>query len=172
MPPKNKKKSNLNVDSGSPTNESEKAGMELAGVSSELEHFLDQRLNQQSEKIDALLSKYTNMTKSDIAEIKKSQDFLSEKFDNIVKSIDALKRENNDLRCKNTELVTRISELESKVTDVEKGNDDLQSYLRRDLLEIHGVPVSEDEKTDEIVLKVAKLIVPDLVLNVRQFAQL
>ena len=141
MPPKNKKKSNLNVDSGSPTNESEKASMELAGVSSELEHFLDQHFNQQSEKIDALLSKYTNMTKSDIA------DFLSEKFDKIVKSIDALKRENNDLRCKNTELVTRISELESKITDVEKGNDDLQSYLRRDLLEIHGVPVSKDEKT-------------------------
>lgn len=87
-----------------------------------------------------------------------------------MKSIDALKRENNDLRCKNTELVTRISELESKVTDVEKGNDDLQSYLRRDLLEIHGVPVSEDEKTDEIVLKVAKLIVPDLVLNVNDIS--
>ena len=69
MPPKNKKKSNLSVDSGSPTNESEKAGMELAGVS-ELEHFLNQRLNQQSEKIDTLLSKCTNMTKSDIAEIK------------------------------------------------------------------------------------------------------
>lgn len=87
-----------------------------------------------------------------------------------MKSIDALKRENNDLRCKNTELVTRISELESKVTDVEKGNDDLQSYLRRGLLEIHGVPVSEDEKTDEIVLKVAKLIVPDLVLNVNDIS--
>ena len=72
MPPKNKKKSNLSVDAGSPTNESEKAGMELAGVSSELEHFLDQHLNQQSEKIDALLSKYTNMTKSDIAEVKKT----------------------------------------------------------------------------------------------------
>ena len=57
MPPKNKKKSNLSVDSGSPTNESEKVGIELAGVSPELEHFLDQRLNQQSEKIDALLSK-------------------------------------------------------------------------------------------------------------------
>ena len=61
------------------------------------------------------------MTKSDIAEIKKSQDFLSEKFDNIVKSIDALKRENNDLRCKNTELVTRISELESKKNRCRKG---------------------------------------------------
>ena len=88
MPRKNKKKSNLNVDSGSPTNKSEKAGMELAGVSSELEHFVDQQFES---AIDALLSKYTNMTKSDIAEIKKSQDFLSEKFNNIVKSIDALK---------------------------------------------------------------------------------
>ena len=51
-----------------------------------------------------------------------------------------------------------------------KGNDDLQSYLRRDLLEIHGVPMSEDEKTDEIVLKVAKLIVLDLVLNVNDIS--
>ena len=61
------------------------------------------------------------MTKSDIAEIKKSQNFLSEKFDNIVKSIDALKRENNYLRCKNTELVTRISERESKKNRCRKG---------------------------------------------------
>ena len=60
--------------------------------------------------------------------------------------------------------------MKAKKTDVEKGNDDLQSYLRRDLLEIHGVPVSEDEKTDEIVLKVAKLIVPVLVLNVNDIS--
>lgn len=162
MPPKSKKKDNSSAESS--TNESEKANMEPAGVSSELEHSLDQRLNPQSEKINSLLSKYSNMSKSYITEIKKCQDFLSDKFDDIAKSIEDLKRENNDLRSKNTELVTRINELECKVTDIEKGSDDLQSYLRRDLLEFHGVPVSEDEKTDEIVLKVAKLIVPDLTL--------
>jgi uncharacterized protein Yka (UPF0111/DUF47 family) len=133
---------------------------ETAGVSSELENFLDQRLNQQSEKINSLLLKYPFLSKSDITEIKKNQDFLSDKFDDIAKSIEDLKPENNNLLSKNTELVTRINEREHKVTDIEKGSDDLQSYLHRDLLEFHGVPISEDEKMDEIVLKVTKLIVP------------
>jgi hypothetical protein len=71
--------------------------MESAGVSSELENFLDQHLNQQSEKINSLLLKYPFLLKSDITEIKKNQDFLSDKFDDIAKSIEDLEPENNNL---------------------------------------------------------------------------
>ena len=56
------------------------------------------------------------MSKSDLAEIKKSRDFLSDKFDDLAKSIQELKRENKDLRSLNADLVKRVNDLEIKVT--------------------------------------------------------
>ena len=56
------------------------------------------------------------MSKSDLAEIKKSRDFLSNKFDDLAKSIQELKRENKDLRSLNADLVKRVNDLEIKVT--------------------------------------------------------
>ena len=56
------------------------------------------------------------MSKSDLAEIKKSRDFLSNKVDDLAKSIQELKRENKDLRSLNADLVKRVNDLEIKVT--------------------------------------------------------
>ena len=41
----------------------------------------------------------------------------------------------------------------------------MKRYLRRDLLEIHGVPESSTESTNKLVVQVANLIVPDLNLT-------
>ena len=44
------------------------------------------------------------MAKSDLNDIKKSQDFLSSKFDDLVNSVKELRAENDDLRSKNAQL--------------------------------------------------------------------
>ena len=60
------------------------------------------------------------MSKSDLAEIKKSRDFLSNKFDDLAKSIQELKRENKDLRSLN--LVKRVNDQGIKVTNNKEVN--------------------------------------------------
>ena len=106
------------------------------------------------------------MSKSDLAEIKKSRDFLSDKFDDLAKSIQELKRENKDLRSLN--LVKRVNDLEIKVTNnAERSSDDLQTYLGRDLLEIRGIRVSRDDNTNKIVLEVAMLINSEHILGLK-----
>ena len=108
------------------------------------------------------------MSKSDLAEIKKSRDFLSDKFDDLAKSIQELKRENKDLRSLNADLVKRVNDLEIKVTNnAERSSDDLQTYLGRDLLEIRGIPVSRNENTNKIVLEVAMLINSEHILGLK-----
>ena len=106
------------------------------------------------------------MSKSDLAEIKKSRDFLSNKVDDLAKSIQELKRENKDLRSLN--LVKRVNDQGIKVTNnAERSSDDLQTYLGRDLLEIRGIPVSRNENTNKIVLEVAMLINSEHILGLK-----
>ena len=50
-------------------------------------------------------------------------------------------------------------------TSAESEVENVKRYLRRDLLEIHGVPESRDENTDTIVQNVVQLVAPELNLN-------
>jgi hypothetical protein len=156
MPPKRKQKTS-NVGSEAENSDLD-SNMATGEFSSELQAFLDTRLKEQSKQINDLLTTYTKTSKSDLAEIKKSQDFLSSKFDELHDSLQKSDRETKALRQISDDLIKRVDFLESTV-------DELQSYLRRDLLEIHGVPLAAHENTDEIVLKVAEAIDPDHVLS-------
>ena len=56
-----------------------------------LEEFIDRRLCQQSEQLNDLFIKHSRMTKSDLDDIKKSQDFLGSKFDGLAASVNELR---------------------------------------------------------------------------------
>ena len=72
--------------------------MATGEFSSELQAFLDTRLKEQSKQINDLLTTYSKTSKSDLAEIKKSQDFLSSKFDELHDSLQKSDRETKALR--------------------------------------------------------------------------
>ena len=55
--------------------------------------------------------------------------------------------------------------MEAKIAAAEVDAANLKQYLRRDLLEIHGVPVLEGEDTNGIVKQVTQLLNSDLELN-------
>lgn len=153
MPPKKKKQDDATAD------DKENVSMPLP---SGLEEFIDSRLNQQMDKLHDLFLKFTVTTKSDLQSIKESQNFLAAKFDELVVSTSELKAENRELRRDNSQLQDRISVLESQCTSANNEVEDIKRYLRRDLLELHGIPERPSESTSELVVKLVDLVAPEL----------
>jgi regulator of replication initiation timing len=150
MPPKKNAKSSQDVVLVS-ADDDDKLNM---ASSSSLEDFLDRRLKQQLEHINDLFMKYSTMTKKYLDAVKSSQSFLSSKFDDLIKSVEEVKDESKALRVENVRLQERVggvASLEGQVTTAETDMENLKQYLRRDIIEIHGVPVSTDEDTNLII---------------------
>ena len=158
MPPKKKSSQVTEIESSVDNNGS------MATSSSTLQEFFDQKMKQQSEYINDLFIKYTKVTKSDMDEVKKSQNFLNDKFESWLKSVKELKDDSKLLRSENTGLQQHVKALEAKTSLAESDMENLKQYLRRDMLEIHGIPVTSGENTNSLVKKVVNLIEPDLEL--------
>jgi predicted nuclease with TOPRIM domain len=164
MPPKkNKQKSSDSSIESAQESSDEK--LNIAALPTGLEDLLDRRLRQQTEQINDLFLKFSKTTKTDLDQIKKSQDFLGSKFDGLAASINDLKNENKELRKHNAQLNQRVEVLEMQCTSAESEVENVKRYLRRDLLEIHRVPESRDKNTDTIVQTVVQLVAPELNLN-------
>ena len=73
-----------------------------------------------------------------------------------------LKDDSKLLRSENTRLQQHVKALEAKTSLAESDMENLKQYLRRDMLEIHGIPVTSGENTNSLVKKVVNLIEPDL----------
>jgi hypothetical protein len=162
MPPKKKKpvNSESTIEITEDTVLDEKANM--ASLPSGLEDLLDSRLKLQLAQINDLFLKFTDTTKSELESRRQSQEFLSIKFDELVASTNQLKNENKELRIANTQLQERVVSLEKQHISLDTETENMKRYLRRDLLEIHGVPESSTENTNKLVVQVANLIVPEL----------
>lgn len=160
MPPKRQTK-NSSGESASATQEDKQVMMSAESI----EEILDRRLKKQFDQIHDLSNQFSKTTKSDLEGIKKSQEFLSSKFDSLISSMDDLPSQNDELRKQNDELKKRVGDLKIKVDCDSKDLDQLKQYTRRDLLEIHGVPFSRHENTNAIVLKIAEIVAPDLEID-------
>ena len=69
-------------------------------------------------------------------------------------NVDEIKSLNIDAKFQNTK--KKVIELESKIEKETILRDELEQYGRRDNLEIHRIPVSPNENTNEIIKKVAQ----------------
>lgn len=163
MPPK-RQKGSANASSEVGSDDSEKTS-NLASLGDSIEDLLDRRLKQQAEQINDLFLKFTDITKKELSEVKISQDFLGAKFDDLTKSINELREDNSEFRALNARLSERVVELEEKVLITENDMESLRQYIRRDLLEIHGVPFTQGENTNAIVKNVAQIVDPNMELN-------
>lgn len=121
------------------------------------ESILDQRMKQQSKQLEDMFSRYSKNTQIDLQQVKTSQEFISGKFDEVLKAINELKSDYNLLRDENTVLKQRVNELQNSITVIDNDCEGLKQYLRRDLLEVHGIPQNLEEKTDDLVQHVAEL---------------
>lgn len=173
MPPKRRPKntnSQENAEAEHAVSDENLAMAASTGSNNSLEALLDRRLNQQSEQINELFIKFTKTTKVDLEEVKKSQEFLSAKFDGLISSVNDLQAENIELRSQNDELRSRVDKLEHQATTNMNDLEYQRQYSRRDLLEIQGMPVVQGEDTNAIVVKIVQLIDPNMILNVNDIS--
>ena len=120
------------------------------------------------EKIEALFEEKfqeaLNPLTKQIEDAMKNIQYTSEKYDEIVRLLKASDEERKILRAENKSLKTKVLESENELKALKESYDDLDQYLRRDCVEIRGLPVgSECANTNDVVLKVAEKIGVDLV---------
>ena len=101
-------------------------------------------------------------------ELEKSQDFVSKKYDTAIAALQSVKSEISNLDKKHTTIVNSLEEKLGELagtTDrqdqslyrVESALDETQQYLRRDCLEINGIPISSYENPNQLVKEVGLL---------------
>lgn len=95
-------------------------------------------------------------TNEEITEIKTSQQFISDTFDGFRQDMDHAKEDIKSLQMENTALKTTVKNLEQKLAVNSDETDKMDQYLRRDCLELAGIPVIPNEDTNAIVCAVAK----------------
>ena len=88
-------------------------------------------------------------------ELEKSEDFVSKKYDTAIAALQSVKSEISNLNKKHTiansleekdgELAGTTDRQDQSLYRVESALDETQQYLRRDCLEINGVPISSYE---------------------------
>jgi archaellum component FlaC len=136
MPSKNKKpvNSESTIEIVEDTVLEEKVNM--ASLLSGLEDLLDSRVKLQWARINDLVLKFTDTTKSELESIRQNQEFLSTKFDELAASTNQLKDEDKELRIANTQLQNQVVSLEKQRISLDTETENMKCYLRRDLLEI------------------------------------
>lgn len=106
---------------------------------------------------DSLHAKYDEIDNR-LNEVKKSQKFISDQYDNFCKVVDTLTIDNRKLRDENAQLKASINALQNDVFEAHEAINNLEQYGRRSMLEISGVPKCADEIVEEIVMNIGSKI--------------
>lgn len=83
---------------------------------------------------------------------------LSDQYDKLLKDYNSLKTDYATLNKEYKALKGQVLQSSNDINAHGIAINDLEQYSRRDCLEIRGIPVTDDEETDEIVEKVGDLI--------------
>lgn len=122
----------------------------LANVLARLEEVLrrlsvlETKQEQQLTMSVATDSKIAKQTEA-VQEMEKALEFLSKKYDEFLLSFEAQKTELNELKTKALDLEVQLAERDSKIVQLAADVDNLESYSRRNNLEIHGVRFTDNE---------------------------
>lgn len=89
--------------------------------------------------------------------IEDSMNFINEQFEAMRAKVASLEEENRGLKLENGALKSQLNVITDKLREHESMLDDQEQYLRRECVEIKGIPVQDDEDTNDIVIQVAQL---------------
>jgi len=95
---------------------------------------------------------------NEIQEVRKSQEFLNEKYEEMKNEMSSIKQTNKELQAENKYLKETLLGLESQNEALELPVNELEQYSRRPCLEIQGIPYTKDESTDELIIELAQKI--------------
>lgn len=102
------------------------------------------------------IKKQLNSVLTELSSIKKSQEFVSHKFDLMEKRLANNEVDVKFLKKENAALKQEIKQVQSQLIESKNNINNLEQYGRRDCLEIKGIAQNELENTDDIVVAVAK----------------
>lgn len=95
-------------------------------------------------------------------EIEQSQKFLSTKYDKILETLQESKKQSTTLESKIQDQEKDISQLQGTTYEHDCTIDEIQQYLRRDSLEITGIPILPADNPKQLVQEVATLLGEDI----------
>lgn len=93
-----------------------------------------------------------------IDEMKKAVTFLSQQYDDLIKTVQDLQYKNSSLLTENASLKSQVASLNGKNIEHQIALDEAEQYTRRECLEFRGIPVLKDEDTNVIVANIGSLL--------------
>ena len=122
----------------------------------------DGNQNKTLEEIKFSIENLQSLPK-EVGDFLKSVQFMSSNFEKLRMDVLEIKRENQYLRNGNITLTKRMDFLQRQL-------EDLDQYGRRQNFEIHGLPISDNENTEKLALKVLQKIDENISLSDRDVA--
>ncbi|CAB4001088.1 Hypothetical predicted protein, partial [Paramuricea clavata] len=111
------------------------------------------------EKLEKSLQPFTKQ----LEEVTKAIQFTSNTYDEIIKLLKINEEKKKKLLAENKSLRAELLQSKNEVKMLKESVNDLEQYLRRDCVEICGIPFNNDqEDTNNIVIKVAEAIGVDM----------
>ena len=128
------------------------------------EEFLPSIKRELKSELEALRTSIKTLT-ARVDGIEKSQSFISEKYESVLKTLKSLNQTTNTLGKKDAELTKiadslaeRANRVEQAVYRIECAIDEVQQYSRRDCLEITGIPILPEENPKQLIKEIGTLI--------------
>ena len=115
-----------------------------------------EKLDIAQQKVDNLATRIESMEKKFI-EIEKSQDFQAETRDTQGNYVAKILAENQNLQKENTLINRKLNDLHEQLELENVTKNQLEQYGRREMLEISGIPVTQDENFTDIVYNLCQI---------------
>ena len=111
-------------------------------------------LDQKIEPLKAVMTE----SKDKMDEVIESITFLSHKYDELYKRVEQLEAEKTAISSENKTLKDTLLQTTKALNKQADICDELEQYSRRDCVEIRGIPVKEDEDTNNLVCEIGAKI--------------
>lgn len=126
------------------------------------------KINKRFDKLENLInelkvsmtSRYKELD-SKLTEVVKSQQFLSEKYEEINTRLITVEQQKCELAIENTSLKAQVLKSSNDLHSLQQEVNNLEQYIRRDCLEIRGIPEQDNETVDmtnDLVQRVGEMI--------------
>ena len=122
----------------------------MALTKEDLKCMLDSQLTPLKDEIAGL--------KKELIDMAASLHMSNEKYEEILKKFTSHQEERAKINRENGVLKKTIEKMDEKIKQLELESNEVRQYTRRDCVEIHGIPVREQENTNKIVLSVGDQI--------------
>ena len=110
------------------------------------------------EALRSILNEKLAPLKTKIAELRQFIDCASNKYDEVMTKLKEQETLNKAITKENQFLKSTVNVLDSHVKKLQILFNDMEQYSRRECVKIQGIPVSEHEDTNKIVVQVGELM--------------